>query len=271
MVPLLSRIIDAAGRLAAIACLAGMAAPVAHAKGTKVDVELVLDVDTSWSMDPEEQLTQREGYAAAFRSDEVVNAILSGLYGRVAVTYIEFTSYKTQSVVVPWTLIDSAAGSRAFADALTGIRPMRMRSTSISGAIDDARRRLDDNGFDGERRVIDISGDGPNNNGRIVTHARDDAVADGITINGLPLMTGGTEPIPGHPGVSLDQYYSRFVVGGSRAFVLPVHSWDVFPDAVRRKLVLELAGGNVAGVGDEIVGPSATPRPLVRLTSYRPR
>ncbi len=222
-----------------LALTPALASTPAHA--TDVDVELVLAVDASWSMDPDEQLTQRQGYAAAFRSREVIDAIRSGAYGRVAVTYVEFTSYKTQNVVVPWTLIDGAQASYDFADAMATAKPIAMRSTSISGAIDDACRRLAENAFSGERRVIDVSGDGANNNGRVVTHARDDAVASGVTVNGLPLMIGRTEPIPGHPDKSLDEYYADYVVGGSGAFVIPVHSWTTFPDAVRRKLVLELS------------------------------
>ncbi|WP_206454924.1 DUF1194 domain-containing protein [Aurantimonas marina] len=209
--------------------------------GQKVDVELVLAVDVSWSMDHGEQEIQREGYVAAFRSPAVQRAILEGGYGRVAVTYIEWAGMFSQSVIVPWTLIDSKASAEAFAYRLASEEPERQRRTSIASAIDFIVPMFDRNGFDGRRRVVDISGDGPNNQGRVVTAARDAAVARGITINGLPLMTSGGgfgwSSIP-----DLDRYYTDCVIGGPSAFIIPVNDWSQFPEAVRRKLVLELAG-----------------------------
>ncbi|MCE7026804.1 DUF1194 domain-containing protein [Jiella avicenniae] len=210
--------------------------------GTAVDVELVLAVDVSWSMDQSEQAIQRDGYAAAFRDPKVQEAIFDGVNGRVAVAYVEWAGTASQTVVVPWTLIDSKAAADAFAYRLTTELPDRERRTSISSAIDTIVPMFAGNGFEGLRRVIDISGDGPNNQGRMVTAARDGAVAAGITINGLPLMTTGNGfswgSIP-----DLDRYYSDCVIGGPRAFVIPVNDWSQFPEAVRRKLILELAGG----------------------------
>ncbi|MDY8109988.1 DUF1194 domain-containing protein [Fulvimarina sp. 2208YS6-2-32] len=208
--------------------------------GTPVDVELVLAVDISWSMSDAEQIIQREGYAAAFRSREVQDAIFDGVNGAIAVTYVEWAGQATQATVIPWTLIDSKESADGFAYRLAAGPPTRARRTSISGGIAYSAGLFDANGYDGLKRVIDISGDGPNNQGQTVDEARDAAVARGITINGLPLMTGDD-------GASwaaiddLDRYYEACVIGGPGAFVVPVHDWPQFPAAVRRKLVLELA------------------------------
>ncbi|MBC6716139.1 MULTISPECIES: DUF1194 domain-containing protein [Aurantimonas] len=208
--------------------------------GMRVDAELVLAVDVSWSMDRGEQEIQRAGYAAAFRSEDVQKAILGGPHGRVAVAYIEWAGTLSQAVVVSWTLIDSREAADGFAYRLQTEEPDRERRTSISSAIDYAATLFDDNGYAGLRRVIDISGDGPNNQGRIVTEARDAAVARGIVINGLPLMTtGGFSSWGSIP--DLDRYYAECVIGGPGAFMIPVNEWDQFPAAVRRKLVMELA------------------------------
>ncbi|KAB0681904.1 DUF1194 domain-containing protein [Aureimonas leprariae] len=213
--------------------------------GEPVDVELVLAVDVSWSMDRGEQEIQRNGYVAAFRNPEVQEAIARGNYGKVAVTFVEWAGSFTQNVVVPWTLIDSKATADAFAYRLSVEEPDRERRTSISGALDFAAPMFADNGFVGLRRVIDVSGDGPNNQGRPVLEARAEAIAKGITINGLPLMTsnlsdGGYANWGSIP--NLDRYYSDCVIGGPGAFMIPVNDWPQFPEAIRRKLVLELAG-----------------------------
>lgn len=208
-----------------------------------VGVELVLAVDVSRSIDPIEQAIQRRGYAEAMRSPEVKSAILHGIWGQVAITYVEWAGAFSQSVLIPWTLIDSEAAADAFAARIEA-EPMTAESrTSISGAIDFSGPLFEGNGFSGMRRVIDVSGDGPNNSGRGVMEARDAAVARGITINGLPLMTnsdsgfGSWSTIP-----DLDRYYADCVIGGPGAFAIPVTNWEEFPEAVRRKLVLELAG-----------------------------
>ncbi|SJZ51372.1 DUF1194 domain-containing protein [Consotaella salsifontis] len=211
---------------------------------SRVDVELVLAVDISWSMNAEEQEIQRAGYAAAFRSDEVQKAILGSGWGRIAVTYVEWAGTLTQEVVIPWTLIDSEAAADDFAAHLDNEEPGHGQRTSIAAAIDYSVPLFEGNGFAGIRRVIDLSGDGPNNEGRAVNEARDDATRRGIVINGLPLMTSGFEQgfaswgsIP-----NLDRYYADCVIGGPGAFMIPVNDWEQFPDAVRRKLVMELAG-----------------------------
>ncbi len=206
-----------------------------------VDVELVLAVDVSLSMSFDELEIQRHGYAAALEHDRVIQAILDGGYGKIAVAYVEWAGDDTQRVVVPWTRIASADEARAFASRLTAVPPSRARRTSISGALRFAATLFDDNGYRGLKRVIDVSGDGPNNQGPPVHLTRDAVVATGITVNGLPLMTndGLTTAFDVD---DLDAYYTACVIGGAGAFMVPVNEWSNFPEAVRRKLVLELAG-----------------------------
>ncbi len=210
------------------------------AEAANVDVELVLAVDTSSSMTPDELALQRRGYAAAFRSPDVIRAIADGSYGRVAVTYFEWGASNSRRVIVPWTPISSKADADRVADTLEQAKTRNLLQTSISGAIRFGRQSLDDNAYQGLRRIIDISGDGPNNQGGLVTQSRDDAVEAGITINGLPLMLRGAADIAKY-GFRLDDYYADCVIGGPLAFSLPVSSWNQFTQAVRRKLVLELS------------------------------
>lgn len=218
-----------------LACLPGFAAAE-----TEVDLELFLAVDVSRSMTPRELEIQRRGYAEALASREVVSAIERGFLGRIALTYVEWAGAASQRVVVDWTLIESRADAEAFAAQITAHFEDAMRRTSISGAIDYATWAFDENGFQGLRRVIDISGDGPNNQGRTVTDARDEALAAGIVINGLPLMTREGMGVQWHLD-DLDVYYRACVIGGPASFVVPVLDWADFPTAVRRKLVQELA------------------------------
>ena len=204
-----------------------------------VDVELVLAVDVSRSMTARELEIQRRGYAEALTSSEVLSAIRSGALGQTAITYVEWAGERLQQVVVDWTLVRGRADAEAFAARLTAHFDSSMRRTSISGALDFAAGLFEDNGFAGARQVIDVSGDGPNNQGRPVVAARDDAVAKGIVINGLPLMTREGMGVRWHLD-DLDEYYRSCVVGGPGAFVIPVLAWSDFPEAVRRKLVLDL-------------------------------
>ncbi len=224
-----------------------LASPSTHALADDipVDVELVLAVDASRSMEPFEQKIQREGYIAAFRRKDVIEAIREGVNGRVAITYVEWAGSTVQRIIIPWTLVDSADSSEKLANALDQPIPPTQSRTSISGAIDFGSSLFDNNGYKGMRKVIDISGDGANNNGRPVADARDQAVAKGITVNGLPLMTRG-DFYSDWAVADLDIYYSNCVIGGPGAFMIPVNSWDQFPEAVRRKLVLELAGDTPA-------------------------
>ncbi|QJF53146.1 DUF1194 domain-containing protein [Roseobacter ponti] len=211
------------------------------AQDTEVDVELFLAVDVSRSMSPDELEIQRQGYAAALTSAEVQAAISGGLLGRIAITYVEWAGEYNQRVLVPWTLIATPQDARAVADTILATDREGLRRTSISGALIYATGDFAGNGFTGLRRVIDVSGDGPNNQGRPVHLARDKALAEGFIINGLPLMTqDALSAMWGIP--DLDIYYQSCVIGGPGAFVIPVLSWDQFADAVRRKLVLEIAG-----------------------------
>lgn len=227
--------------LAAGALLAPLLGVCAHADAQeRVDVELVLAVDVSLSMSPEELEIQRHGYVSALTSDEVVKAIQEGAYGRIAVSYFEWAGEDSQKVVVPWTIIASAEDARRVADQLTAEAPGSARRTSISSAIRYAVDLFAESGFRGTKRVIDISGDGPNNQGPPVLEARDAALSQGITINGLPLMTNGGLT-SSFSIEDLDEYYSNCVIGGPGAFMVPVNDWPQFPETLRRKLVLELA------------------------------
>lgn len=225
--------------LAILLLVAARPVPVLAAD-IEVDAELVLAVDVSRSMAPNELEIQRRGYAEALTSAEVVSAIRKGLLGQVAITYVEWAGQYSQRTIVDWTLISNADEAAAFADKLTAEFNTAMRRTSISGALDFASDLFEQNGFRSNRRIIDVSGDGPNNQGRAILAARQDTLDRGIVINGLPLMT--REGMGTQFGLDdLDEYYRHCVIGGPRAFVVPVLSWDQFPAAVRRKLILELA------------------------------
>jgi len=225
----------AAGLALLWACLASPA----QAQGdTEVDLALVIAVDISFSMDTDEQALQREGFAQAFRSQQVHDAIRSGLLGRIAVTYMEWAGSPDQKVIVPWTILDNPESLMAFADKIASTPLRRAQRTSISGAIDFSVRLLEESGVEAMRQVIDISGDGPNNQGRGVVQARDEALAKGITINGLPIMLRK----PGYLDIpELDVYYKDCVIGGQGAFTVPVRERDQFIEAIKTKILLEIA------------------------------
>ena len=214
-----------------------LAAP-AQADGVEVDLELILMVDVSRSMTPRELEIQRRGYAEALASEPVFTALQSGLLQRVAMAYVEWAG--TQRVIVDWRLLETREDLDAFAKTLTADFHPALRRTSISSAIDYASHSLETNAFAGLRRVIDVSGDGPNNLGRMVTLARDAAIEKGIVINGLPLMTREGMGSDWWHLEDLDLYYEDCVIGGPGSFVIPVLDWDDFAEAVRRKLVLEM-------------------------------
>ena len=206
-----------------------------------VDVELILAVDVSLSMSPDELEIQRHGYAAALTHDHVLQAIADGAHGKIAVTYVEWAGTTWQRVIVPWTVIANRADAERVVEKLSAQPPDSARRTSISGALQFGSDLFAESGFQGDKRVIDISGDGPNNQGAPVDGVRDELVGQGIIINGLPLMTRsglGSAYDVDH----LDRYYSDCVIGGPGAFMIPVNDWTQFPEAIRRKLVLELAG-----------------------------
>jgi Protein of unknown function (DUF1194) len=206
---------------------------------TPVDVELVLAVDVSQSMDLGENELQRQGYIAALLHPQVLSAIRSGIYGRVAIAYLEWGS--SQSVMVPWTLVEDAASASRLAGALAAEPIRTIHGTSISGALGYAASLFDANAYEGFRRVIDVSGDGPNSSGAPVVPTRDAVLKQGVIVNGLPIML---RP-PSYTFFSipdLDLYYADCVIGGPGSFVLPVDDPGQLADAIRRKLVLEIAG-----------------------------
>lgn len=210
------------------------------ARPVQVDVELVLAVDVSWSMTKRELEIQRRGYAEALSSRAVAKAVASGPIGRIALTYIEWGGEYWHRTIVDWTLIENQQALKNFAGSLTIDVSKEWRKTSISGAIDYAVQKLANNRFTSLRQIIDVSGDGPNNDGRPVRDARAAALAKGVTINGLPLMTRDARG-QRFRLEDLDEYYKHCVIGGPGAFIVPVRRWEEFPEAVRRKLVLELA------------------------------
>ncbi|WP_261397872.1 DUF1194 domain-containing protein [Maritimibacter alkaliphilus] len=207
----------------------------------EVDVELLLLVDVSRSMSPRELDIQRRGYAAALTSDAVLGVIGDGFIGNIAVAYVEWAGDGNQRVVADWQVLRTREDAEAFAGIILSHTLPGMRRTSIASALRNGALMFDGNGYIGLRQVIDISGDGPNNEGGAVTVARDAALARGIVVNGLPLMT--REGIGGQWHLEdLDKYYAACVIGGPGAFVVPVTEWASFGDAVQRKLVMEISG-----------------------------
>jgi hypothetical protein len=212
-----------------------------RANAIPVDVELVLAVDVSYSMDPEEQALQREGYVLALTSKEFLQALRQGANGKIAVTYFEWAGQFDQKVVMPWRLIDGPEAADAVAAEIARAPYRRASRTSISGALRFAKPLFDESGYKGLRRVIDVSGDGANNAGPLVQSTRDDVLAAGITINGLPIML--KRPFVGSMDIEdLDVYYEDCVIGGAGSFVIPIREREKFIEATRTKLVLEIAG-----------------------------
>jgi hypothetical protein len=227
--------------------VAGMAAPgparqlAEKDAAPTVDVELILAVDVSYSMDMDELAIQREGYAQAIVSKEFLLALKSLPLGKIAITYFEWAASSDQKIIIPWRLIDGPETADAVANDILKTPIRRASRTSISGAINFAMPLFDENPFHGLRRVIDISGDGPNNNGVPVLGARDAALAKGIVINGLPIMV--KEPSYSTMDIdNLDFYYEDCVIGGPGSFVIAIKDRDKFKDAIRSKLLLEVAG-----------------------------
>lgn len=213
----------------------------AVAEEVSVDLELILAVDVSGSVDWQEAELQRKGYVAALRSKEFIAAIETGYHKKIAVTYIEWAGDGIQTTILEWALIADQQSATKFAEALSKAEIETGPWTSISSVITSSLPLFDNNGYQGRRRVIDISGDGPNNMGEPVTAARDRAIALGVTINGLPILNDRLQPsgraqIPG-----LDKYYAACVIGGPRAFLVVAHDFKDFARAIRRKLVFEIA------------------------------
>jgi Protein of unknown function (DUF1194) len=230
--------------------VAGIAAPaprdeaghVAADKGAapQVDVELILAVDVSYSMDMDELAVQREGYAQAIVSKEFLQALKAGPTGKIAITYFEWAASSDQKIIIPWRVIDGPESAGAVSDEILKTPIRRASRTSISGAIYFAMPLFEENQYKGLRRVIDISGDGPNNNGEPIVPARDEALSKGIVINGLPIMV--KEPSYSTMDIdNLDWYYEDCVIGGPGSFVVPIKDREKFKEAIRTKLLQEVA------------------------------
>lgn len=205
-----------------------------------VDVLLVLAVDVSRSIDEDEARLQREGYRNAVSDPRVVEVIRRGMIGAIGLAYVEWAGFEYQRLVLPWTRIANQSDAENWASALAEAPRASLSWTSISGGIDFARRTLAEAPFEGTRRVIDVSGDGVNNSGRPAELARDEAVAQGIVINGLPIIND--RPTFGRmPQIPLDQYFQQSVIGGAGAFMIVAEDFDAFGTAVRRKLIREIA------------------------------
>jgi Protein of unknown function (DUF1194) len=238
--PMATRRTAAAGALAAVLAGAARAAE-------QIDLQLVLAVDASGSVDTHRFELQKRGYAAAFRNPRVLAAIRSGISQAIAVTMHQWTGPRLQVHVVPWMVVKDEVSAEALAAAIDGTpRQLFGGGTSISGAIDFSRLILIQSPFTATRRTIDVSGDGANNIGRPARIARDEAVRDGITINGLPILS--VEP-------DLDAYYFENVVGGPGAVMVPADSYESFAEAILKKLIIEIAGHDDNRIAGGLLAP----------------
>ena len=237
-------------RTALVGSLAALtAATSARAADLAVDLQLVLAVDVSRSIDEVEAELQRRGYIEALTNDRIIDAILSGEHRRIAVCYTEWAGTHYQVVVIDWTVIDSPATARRFADKLTEAPRTSQSWTAVGAALAHAGQRFDNSGFAAKRRVIDISGDGRTNDGPPAELMRDRLIAQGIVVNGLPVMMNRTN-FGRPPDLTLDRYYEENVIGGPGSFLIVADNFDQFGRAVRTKLVREISSGGV------------TPRPM---------
>jgi Protein of unknown function (DUF1194) len=221
--------------------LAAVAMPVAAApaRAVPVDLELVIAVDISRSVDDEEARLQRRGYIEAFQNPRVIDAIQSGVIGAIAVAYVEWAGADFQRTMIDWFLVRDGESAAEFAAKISSLPRLSMGWTSISGAIDYCSL-LFGNGYEGVRRVIDVSGDGANNSGRAARLARDEAVAQGIVINGLPILND--RPNFGRPAErNLDAYYETEVIGGPGSFLIAAEDFNAFGSAILAKLIREIA------------------------------
>ena len=214
--------------------------PWPDSNGPEVDVALVLAVDISYSMDLDEQALQRDGYIEAIRSRQVIDAIRNGLTGRIAITYVEWAGMHMRYVLADWSIIEDQKTADAFAEKLRAAPIQRGRRTSITGAILTSMEQLRKAPFRPIRRVIDISGDGPNNDGGLVSNVRDTAIASGVTINGLPIIMKRPWVSP-YDLASLDNYYRDCVIGGPGSFMVVVTEREQFAPAIKSKILREVA------------------------------
>ncbi len=228
--------------LAGGAFLGLLAWPLAVSAVEYVDLELVIATDVSYSIDEDEARLQREGVAAAFRSKEIIRAIGAGFLRKIAVAYIDYSSSIHNRVVLDWRILSDRESAHAFAASLLKAFPTFGRRTSISDAIEFAAQMIATNAYEGTRQVIDVSGDGPNNWGRLVDRVRDETAAKRITINGLPIINDGGGFISRYYLPDLDLYYRGCVIGGPGAFIVVASNFKDFARAIRKKLILEIAG-----------------------------
>ena len=225
--------------------------PVARASAAEpVDLLLVLAADVSRSVDSQKFQLQREGYAAALANPRVLDAIRAGRNGRIGVLFLEWSGLGNQKVVIDWTLVDGPKAAHAFGDRLLESPRSFADRTSISGGIDAAVAQLARAPFASERRTIDVSGDGTNNAGRDIGQARDEALALGITINGLVILS--ETPLPWNPEHTnppggLAKYYRDNVTGGPGSFVLEAKDFNSFGQAIIKKMIAEIADARQGG------------------------
>ena len=223
------------------------------AAADSVDTALVLAVDVSLSVNEERYVLQRDGTAAAIESADFAKAVAGGPNGAVAVTVMEFSDPDRQIVVMPWTRIASAADAAAFAKKLRQVHRSSAGLTGIADALLAAEDLLIDAPWPATRRVVDVSGDGMSNIGPPIDSVRDKLVTDGITINGLPILT--EEPW-------LETYYTLYVIGGPGAFVIVAQDLESFADAMRRKLVAEVTVAELSASQDRLAAHTPRPNPL---------
>lgn len=257
------------GRLLGLLAVLLLAAPATAQDRKEIDLALVLAIDISGSVDPEEARLQRQGYVEAFRDKVIVKAILGGNHGRIAVAYFEWSDAWVQKLLVDWTLLDSEAAIEAFARRLENAPISIARRTSISGAIRYAIPMYRRMPYEADRKVLDISGDGSNNDGGLVTDIRHDALKERIIINGLPVMNDRPNPFgfPSEP--DLDKYYLHCVTGGPRSFVEVAQNFEDFPRAVRKKLLQEVA--DTGPLNDFDNGELGVDRPGIHLAQSNGR
>lgn len=234
-----------------LALLLGVVLAVAPARADapeRVDIELILAIDVSGSIDEDEAALQRQGYLRALLHPQVLEAISGGERRKIGIIYIEWAGYHYQRIVADWALISDRASAEAFVAKVAAVPVSTERWTSISGAVEFAMKRFETSPFQGKRRVIDISGDGRNNNGRDLAEVRGEALAKGIIINGLPIVNDRPTRWGTPPERDLDIYYRDQVIGGPGSFYIVADGFPAFANAIRTKLVREISGAPGDGV-----------------------
>lgn len=244
--------------LALLLSLFASVAPAQVDGPEEVDLELILAIDVSGSIDEEEAALQRQGYLQALVDPQVIAAVSGGPKRKIGITYIEWAGYHYQRLVVEWAVISDKASAEAFVAKLNAVPVSTERWTSISGAIEFAMKRFEVSPYRGTRRVIDISGDGRNNNGRDLGETRGEALAKGIIINGLPIVNDRPTRWGTPPERDLDLYYRDYVIGGPGAFYIVADGFNAFANAIRTKLVREISGAPGDGV-IRAAAPKAAP------------